>query len=70
MAKIELNYPDNSSRLFQNYCKRTGSTPEQAANHGIENCIQSECFDSLRRLISKGQIPDAVVEESDAGMVA
>lgn len=69
MAKIELEVTDEAKKLFENYCKRTGATPEQAANHGVENCIQSECFDSLRRLISKGQIPDAVVAESDAGMV-
>jgi len=70
MARIELDIEEKASKLLKNFCKRTGMTALEAANRGLSNCIEAEAHDALRRLVSKGQIPDAIVEESDAGMVA
>lgn len=63
MAKIELDVPEDHKTLFDAFCKRTGMTPEKAANNGVDNCVHSEAMEALHRLIRKGVIPAEIVAE-------
>ena len=65
---IELKFSEGKELLFKNFCKRNGMTPEQAAGRGVEDAVQMEALDALRRLIAKDAIPLDILAESSEGV--